>query len=96
MSRHLIIAAVFAGLLLAPAAVRAHCDAVDGPVATAAVRALDTGNVHLVFPYVSKAAEAELESAFKQAATVRGLGPEAKALGRSVFHGDCCAAAPRR
>lgn len=85
MNKHLIVAAVLAGLLMVPAAARAHCDAVDGPVATTAVKALDTDNVHLVFPYVPKSAEAELESAFRQAAAVRGLGREAMVLADRYF-----------
>lgn len=85
MNRYLTIAAVLMGLLLAPADARAHCDAVDGPVATAALKALDTANVQLVFPYVPQPAEPELESAFQQAAAVRRLGPEAKALADRHF-----------
>lgn len=85
MSRYLTVAAVLAALMLAPVDARAHCGAVDGPVATAAVKALDTGNVRLVFPYVPQTAEAELESAFQQAGTVRRLGPDAKALADRYF-----------
>lgn len=36
MFKHVAVAAVLAGLLIAPSAARAHCDAVDGPVAKAA------------------------------------------------------------
>ena len=85
--RRLLMATVFMGALAltaaAPAA--AHCDGEDGPVAAAALRALETGNVHLALPYAPAAAEAEIARAFGQAAAVRGLGPEAKALADRHF-----------
>lgn len=85
MKVHFTAAAIIAGTLLASAPAGAHCDAVDGPVATAAVKALETGNVHLVFPYVPKTAEGELQSAFDRAAAVRRLGSDAKALAERHF-----------
>jgi hypothetical protein len=51
----------------------------------AAVKALDTRNVNVVLPYAPAAAEAELTAAFQQALTVRGLGPQAKALADRYF-----------
>jgi hypothetical protein len=87
--RHLVIPAaalgVAAALTFAAAPAQAHCDAADGPVATAAVRALDQKNVNLVLPYVQPAAEAELAATFKQALTVRKAGPDAKALAERHF-----------
>lgn len=76
---------VAAALTLAAAPARAHCDAADGPVATAALRALDQKNVYAVLPYVQPAAEAELTGAFKQAVAVRNAGPDAKALADRHF-----------
>jgi hypothetical protein len=76
---------ILAGLLIIPVVARAHCDAVDGPVATAAVKALDSGNVYLVFPFVPAKAEPEIKAAFKNAAVVRRLGPKAKALADRYF-----------
>lgn len=35
-----------------------HCDALDGPVVAAAQRALETGDVGFVLPYVSKTYQA--------------------------------------
>jgi len=64
---------------------QAHCDAVDDPVATAAVKALDTGNVNLILPYAPAQAEPELTAAFKRALAVRGKGAEAKALADRYF-----------
>jgi hypothetical protein len=63
----------------------AHCDSVNGPVATAARQALAAGNVNLVLPYVKAEAEGELIGAFQQALGVRGLGPEAQTLADRYF-----------
>ena len=77
---------VAAGLLFGGVgSAQAHCDSVDGPVAKAAQKALDTGNVNLALPYAPAKAEAELKSAFAQSLKVRGLGPEAKALADRTF-----------
>jgi hypothetical protein len=72
-------------LILSPLSAWAHCDAVDGPVATAAVKALDTKNVNLVLPYVPAEAEAELTAAFEQAAIVRSKDAEARGLADRYF-----------
>lgn len=77
-------ALVGASLSIAPPA-QAHCDAVGGPVTTAAPRALDTHNVNAVLPYVPASAEPELTSAFTQAVAVRAGGPDAKALADRSF-----------
>ena len=84
--RTLLALSVTALLLLgaAPAA-EAHCDSEGGPVATAALKALETGNVNLVLPYVPASAESELTDAFAQSRSVRGLNPEAKALSDRYF-----------
>jgi hypothetical protein len=41
-----------------------HCDSLDGPVVTAAARALQAGNVELILPYVHPDGEAEVRQAF--------------------------------
>jgi hypothetical protein len=64
---------------------QAHCDSVQGPVVQAALKALDTGNVKLVLPYIQPADEAELTAAFNHARSVRKLGPEAKKLADQYF-----------
>jgi hypothetical protein len=64
---------------------QAHCDAVDGPVATAAAKALDTRNVNLMLPFAPAQAEPELSAAFEQALAVRGKGPKAKTLADRYF-----------
>jgi hypothetical protein len=52
--------------LLAPSPAAAHCDGLDGPVVTAARKALATGNVNLVLIWVQKANEPEIKAAFKK------------------------------
>ncbi|KSV85413.1 DUF6448 family protein [Sinorhizobium sp. GL28] len=85
MAKILASYALLVGLALAPMSARAHCDAADGPVATAAIRALDTRNVNLILPFAPAQAEPELSVAFKQALSVREKGPEAKALADHYF-----------
>jgi hypothetical protein len=63
----------------------AHCDSYNGPVVQAAQKALDTGNIKLIQPYVQKDAEAELLAAFNHTLAVRKLGGEAKTLADQFF-----------
>src|SRR5512141_1361430 len=77
--------AVVALMFGATGSAQAHCDSVDGPVAKAAQKALDTGNVNLALPYAPAKAAAELQAVFAQALKVRTLGPEAKALADRSF-----------
>ena len=85
MSKMLGTAVIFLGVALVPVSARAHCDAADGPVATAAVRALDTGNVNLILPFAPARAEPELRALFDQALNVRKQGPDAKTLADRYF-----------
>ncbi len=77
--------AVAALLFGATGSAQAHCDSVDGPVAKAAQKALESGNVNLALPYAPAKAEAEIQAAFAQSLKVRALGPEAKALADRAF-----------
>jgi len=52
----------------------------DGPVVTAAKKALETGNVNLILPWVPKKAEEELKKAFEKTLQVRKLSREAAEL----------------
>src|SRR4029453_4731890 len=79
------VLALMGGLFLVLSSAQAHCDAANGPVATAAVKALETKNVNLILPYVPAATEVELTAAFEQALIARGKGPEAKALADRYF-----------
>lgn len=80
------IAVIIAGgLLFGAQKVQAHCDLLDGPVAKAVQKALETGNVNPVLAYAPAAAEAEIRSAFEKSRKVRGLGPDARALADQAF-----------
>lgn len=76
---------VASSLLLGSSGARAHCDTVDGPVAAAVRKALETGNVYLVLPYAPVSAEKELQAAFTEARAVRALGPAARELADRSF-----------
>ena len=43
-----------------------HCDSLSGPVVKMAKRALETGNVKLILPYVPKESEGEVIAAFNK------------------------------
>jgi hypothetical protein len=81
----LLASVAVAALLFSAQGAQAHCDSIDGPVAKAAQKALDTSNVNLALPYAPAQAEPELQAAFAQSLKVRALGPEAKALADRAF-----------
>jgi len=54
-----------------------HCDTLDGPVVSAAKRALEAGRVNLVLPWAPKEAEGELKKSFEKALRARSSGGEA-------------------
>lgn len=54
-----------------------HCDTIDGPVVTAAKKALETENINLILPWVPKKAEAELKKAFEKTLKARKSGKDA-------------------
>ena len=70
--RRLTMATAVAVLFASPAF--AHCDGIDGPVAGAALKALETGNVNLALPYAPAAAEAEIKDAHEMALEARNEG----------------------
>lgn len=51
-----------------------HCDSMDGPVVTAARKALDAKDVRLLLPYVAAEGEQEVMAAFDQVLPVRAAG----------------------
>lgn len=81
----LVAALILAGSAASPGDAFAHCDGIDGPVVKAAQAALEKGNVNLALPWVLPKHETELRAAFKKAAAVRTLGPEAKELADLSF-----------
>ena len=76
----ILIASVFA-----PTRALAHCDGLDGPVVTAARRALEAGDVKPVLMWVQKKDETEIALAFSRTLAVRKLGPKAKELADLYF-----------
>lgn len=80
-----VLAIAFAVLLFGSNSVLAHCDGMDGPVVTAAKKALETGNVNLVLIWVQKKDEGEIKKAFQKTLAVRKLNPEAKELADMYF-----------
>jgi len=75
------IAALFAWG--APAS--AHCDTLDGPVVSAARKALDTGDINLVLAWTQKKDDKEIRNAFDKARAVRKAGGQAKELADAYF-----------
>ena len=62
-----------------------HCDTRDGPVVTAAKRALEAGNVNLILIWVPEEAEREVRKAFDRALRVRKIRKEAQDLADDWF-----------
>ena len=81
--RRLVMATVIAGFLASPAF--AHCDSVDGPVAGAAIEALETGNVNLALPYAPASAEDEIKAAHRMALKAKGDGKAAAEVAQRWF-----------
>jgi len=63
----------------------AHCDGMDGPVVTAAKKALETGNVSLVLVWVKEKDEGEIKKAFQKTVAVRTLSPDVRELADIYF-----------
>lgn len=63
----------------------AHCDTLDGPVVSAARKALESGKVELVLVWVQKEDEADIRNAFQRASNVRKTGGEARDLADAYF-----------
>lgn len=76
---------VLVGLLAVANPSGAHCDRMDGPVATAALRALESGRLEAVEIWVGEAQTAELRESFSRARVARAEGPEARDLADRYF-----------
>lgn len=61
-----------------------HCDTLDGPVVTAAKKALEAGDVKIILPYVPKEGEAEVNQAFDKVVKVR-IDPAAREVADLYF-----------
>jgi hypothetical protein len=62
-----------------------HCDSLDGPVVTAARRALDAADVDVVLPFVPEEGEAEVKDVFQRTLRVRELDDEAREVADRLF-----------
>jgi len=85
MKLRFAIPAAFGAMMLAASGAQAHCDSADGPVAKAALAALDQKTVELIYPFAPASAEAEIAAAFELALAIRDDSPEAKALADRYF-----------
>jgi len=64
---------------------QAHCDRVNGPVATAAKKALQTGDVSHALIWVGESQTKELKSKFKQSLSAYNSGKEAQKIAERYF-----------
>jgi len=62
-----------------------HCDSLDGPVVTAARRALEAGDVASVLPYVPASGEDEIRALFGTVLPVRAQGGPAREVADRLF-----------
>lgn len=62
-----------------------HCDSMDGPVVTAARRALEAMDVDVVLPYVPVGAEAEVRDAFDLSLKASAPNSEAQSVAERWF-----------
>lgn len=72
-------------LLFPASSAFAHCDALDGPVVTAARSAIEKRDVTPVLKWVAADSEAEVRDAFARALSVRALSPEAREVADRFF-----------
>jgi len=80
-----IVAAVIILVLSTAGNGMAHCDTMDGPVISQARKALETGDVKIVLPWVAAEKEKEIREAFDLALGVRGKGPKEKEIADRYF-----------
>ena len=62
-----------------------HCDSMDGPVVTAARRALEKEDVSLILPYVKDDASADVRSAFEKTLRARKASAAAREVADLYF-----------
>ncbi|WP_234531936.1 DUF6448 family protein [Streptomyces shenzhenensis] len=62
-----------------------HCDSLDGPVVTAARKALEERDIDEILPYVPEEGEPEVREAFGLTDKVRTLGQEAREVADRWF-----------
>lgn len=62
-----------------------HCDAIDGPVVRAALKALEAEDLNIILPYVKKDGEAEVRRAFDRVVPLRKNGALAREVAELHF-----------
>src|SRR5512135_492590 len=62
-----------------------HCDSMDGPVVTAARKALDSRDVKIVLPFVKKDGEEQVTRAFEATQRARRYGADAQEVADLYF-----------
>ena len=62
-----------------------HCDSMDGPVVTAARKALEAGDVGIALPYVPSEGEEEVRRTFEAVIGVRDQGSDVRAVADRHF-----------
>ena len=72
--------------VLTSTVLHAHCDSLDGPVVKAAQKALASGDINLVLPWVRPTDEPAIRQAFARTVGVRALNPEARELADTWFY----------
>jgi hypothetical protein len=73
------------GVSVFVARVYAHCDTMSGPVAIAAEKALESGDIELAQIWVGQNQEKELQERFRECLSVRKMGGRAKELADKYF-----------
>lgn len=76
----LVVGAFVIALVLAAGTAWSHCDTWNGPIATAARKALETGKLETIAIFVMENQEQELRQQFKQCLAVYKAGGEGKGL----------------
>lgn len=84
LKARVIAAAVLCAPILA-SVTYAHCDGLDGPVVSAARKALESGDVNYVLIWVKPNDEDQIEQTFQQTLAVRKLSPAARELADRYF-----------
>lgn len=62
-----------------------HCDAVDGPVVKACMKALDAQDVEIALAFVDEASEAEVRTIFEEVSEIRTLRATVREIADRLF-----------
>lgn len=82
---YVLLVLAIVGVSVFVANVYAHCDTMSGPVAIAAGKALESGDIRLAQIWVGENQEKELQERFRECMSVRKMGGQAKELADKYF-----------